>query len=95
MEKPDCYKCKHIGNIPGSAHVSCNHPAFNQAHGNPMGELLGVLASFGRTPPIQATSGEIKVVGHPWGIKNGWFNHPYNFDPTWLIECNGFEKKER
>jgi len=33
----------------------------------------------------------IKVKGHEHGIKNGWFMFPYNFDPTWLLECDGFE----
>ncbi len=36
---------------------------------------------------------EAKVKGHPGGIKGGWFHHPYNFDPTWLLECDGFEKR--
>ena len=31
-----------------------------------------------------------KVTGHPLGLKRGWFMHPYNFDPTWLISCDGF-----
>jgi hypothetical protein len=33
----------------------------------------------------------LKVVGNPVGIQNGWFMWPFNFDPTWLRECNGFE----
>jgi hypothetical protein len=31
-----------------------------------------------------------KVEGHPQGIKSGWFIWPLNFDPTWLLSCNGF-----
>ena len=26
MEKPNCYKCKHRGTIPGDCHSKCNHP---------------------------------------------------------------------
>ena len=33
---------------------------------------------------------QAKVVGDPHGIKNGWFMWPLNFDPTWLISCDGF-----
>ena len=33
------------------------------------------------------------VVGYFHGAKQGWFWWPYNFDPTWLVSCNGFEKK--
>ena len=35
---------------------------------------------------------EAKVKGHPGGIKDGWFYHPVNFDPVWLLECDGFEQ---
>lgn len=34
-----------------------------------------------------------KVKGHPIGLRGGWFMWPWNFDPTWLMECNGFVKK--
>jgi hypothetical protein len=30
------------------------------------------------------------VVGNKSGIKNGWFKWPFNFDPIWLISCDGF-----
>jgi hypothetical protein len=33
---------------------------------------------------------QAKVIGNPHGIKHGWFNWPLNFDPTWLISCDGF-----
>lgn len=33
------------------------------------------------------------VVGHSHGIKRGWFYHPVNFDPVWLVSCTGFEAK--
>jgi len=34
------------------------------------------------------------AIGDEHGIKNGWFLHPYNFDPIWLCYCDGFEKYE-
>ena len=33
---------------------------------------------------------EARVEGHPHGIRSGWFRWPLNFDPTWLVSCNGF-----
>jgi hypothetical protein len=33
----------------------------------------------------------LNVSGSPYGIRNGWFRYPFNFDPTWLKSCNGFE----
>jgi hypothetical protein len=31
-----------------------------------------------------------KVTGNIHGIKNNWFFWPFNFDPIWLMSCNGF-----
>jgi len=35
------------------------------------------------------------VKGDKHGIKNGWFSWPFNFDPIWLKECDGFIKKQK
>ncbi len=40
----------------------------------------------------RCNNAEAKVKGHLVGIRGGWFHHPYNFDPTWLLECDGFER---
>jgi len=34
------------------------------------------------------------VTGHNHGKQMGWFNWPWNFDPTWLLTCNGFTGKD-
>lgn len=31
-----------------------------------------------------------KVVGDKHGINNGWFLFPFNYDPIWLVSCDGF-----
>jgi hypothetical protein len=36
---------------------------------------------------------EARVVGNPVGIRGGWFNWPWNFDPTWLVSCDSFVSK--
>lgn len=36
---------------------------------------------------------DLEVEGNPHGIKSGWFLHPFNFDPVWLLKCNGFMAK--
>lgn len=33
--------------------------------------------------------------GEEHGIRNGWFFHPFNFDPIWLRYCDGFEAKKK
>ena len=30
------------------------------------------------------------VSGNPAGIRRGWFMWPTNFDPNWLVSCDGF-----
>ena len=87
-ERPNCYDCKYRGSVPGSAHSSCNHPKCKQGSDSILG-LMSAL-SGGHAPQIKTG---LKVVGSPQGIRGGWFNHPFNFDPVWLESCNGFEKK--
>ena len=31
-----------------------------------------------------------QVKGNEHGIRNGWFIWPLNFDPVWLVSCDGF-----
>ena len=93
MEKPNCYRCKHQGGVAGSVHSSCTHP---KAGGkDTAGNLFATLASVGRGGPVIDTTGakalDIRANAH--GVRSGWFNWPYNFDPTWLESCDGFEDK--
>jgi len=87
--KPNCYKCVHRGGVPGSAHSSCNHPV----NGNPpmIESMMAIFASVGRVAPVIGGSAkELNIKGNPHGIRSGWFNWPYNFDPVWLETCDGF-----
>lgn len=93
LAKPDCYACVYRGEVPGSAHSSCNHPAFQAVRDNPMAALMAIFGSVGRVPPQQIVSDECRVVGNPHGIRRGWFNHPLNFDPVWLQSCTGFKER--
>ncbi len=94
MTKPNCYKCTYRGEVPGSAHICCKHPGFQQAHDDPTLNLMSLFSSVGRAPPMRAKGDGITVKGKEHGIKSGWFNHPWNFDPVWLEECDGFLAKE-
>jgi len=91
--KPNCYECKYRGSVPGSAHSTCQHPANGKLSAEPLLQAFGILASVGRTAPIQADTG-LNVKGHPTGVRRGWFNWPFNFDPVWLQSCDGFTSKE-
>lgn len=35
------------------------------------------------------------VKANATGIKRGWFRWPWNFDPAWLVSCDGFEGKDK
>jgi hypothetical protein len=91
--KPNCYNCKWRGNVPGDAHSCCKHPNNEESLNDPMMALMAIFASVQRVSPVRADTG-LKVKGNPHGIKNGWFNWPFNFDPVWLDECDGFTNKE-
>jgi len=44
---------------------------------------------------IQCANKSADVTGNPVGIRHGWFEWPFNFDPTWLSSCNGFQPKDK
>ena len=95
--KPNCYECKHQGDNPGSAHIRCQHPKCSSKGANPLAEVFAILGSVGRGPgaiDFDAAK-ELGIVGDAHGIRRGWFQFPYSFDPVWLVACNGFEKKEK
>jgi len=41
----------------------------------------------------QCSNTSANVEGHKIGIRRGWFVWPHNFDPVWLISCDGFKIK--
>lgn len=91
--KPNCYECVHRGTNAGTHHSRCLHPNNKQVLDNPIFSVVTTFASVGRTAPISFDTGlNIKAKKH--GIEKGWFNWPHNFDPVWLISCDGFEQKQ-
>jgi len=91
-----CYDCKYRGKIPGDAHSCCKHPDLNGATNDPFAGMMAIFASVGRVNPqidIQAISSKFQIKANTTGIKRGWFNWPWNFDPVWLENCNAFEEK--
>ena len=79
--KPNCYKCKHKGNVPGDAHSCCKYPDTKT-------DFFDYFS-----PSNNEIAKKLNIKGNPIGIKNGWFMWPVNFDPTWLLNCDGFEEK--
>lgn len=82
MNRPNCYKCKYRGNVPGDAHSCCRYP----------GNDTNLFAMFDQDNLIQMIKLGIKA--DRYGFENGWFMWPVNFDPTWLLSCSGFTPKD-
>lgn len=61
-----------------------------------MMKIFAIFASVGRVAPVVNLPGAVKlrVKLHETGVRNGWANWPFNFDPVWLVACSGFMFKE-
>jgi len=95
-KKPNCYECVYRGTLPGDTHSKCLHPDVRAIAEDPLATIAGMFASVGREPPMPYPSigKKLNIKGNEHGIKKGWFNWPVNFDPCWLISCDGFEEKK-
>jgi len=89
--QPKCYRCKHKTELPGTAHIRCNHPANAETLFDPLAEMLAILASVGRMVPFLVRT-KLSIKYNPYGLAKGWFNWPFIFDPVWLEDCDGFEE---
>jgi len=60
------------------------------------GKLIGDAHSQCRHPDALMRGGgnKLGVKGDSHGISRGWFFWPVNFDPVWLVECEGYTPKE-
>ena len=92
MTKPDCYQCIFRQDLPGNAHSKCGHPDNKDTLENPLLNMMAIFASVERVGPVLGAN-KLDIKGDAHGIRNGWFNWPFNFDPVWLLKCNGFKKK--
>jgi hypothetical protein len=96
MIEKNCYKCKWRGTVPGDTHSCCRHPDLKDAGNDAFAGMMAIFASVGRTTPqisIKAFAEKFEIRANLHGIKKGWFNWPWNFDPLWLENCNAFEIK--
>ena len=78
-------------------HSACHHPKARSAGKDSLGEVMAIFASIGRHVPVVDLDGAVTlgIKADPHGVRSGWFNWPFNFDPVWLQECKGFELKEK
>ncbi len=88
-KKFDCWSCKYRDKVVGSCHICCNHPSVNEQKED---KLMTQLASVGRVESETRNSKELNIKANQYGIKSGWFNFPFDFDPVWLQNCDGYVK---
>lgn len=43
----------------------------------------------------QCFNPEAKVGANAYGVAQGWCFWPINFDPLWIISCDGFEPRQQ
>lgn len=55
MDKPNCYKCKYRGNLPGDCHSVCEHPAIKD-------QFISVIIP----PPELNIKGNRHGIDHGW-----------------------------
>ena len=94
--KPDCYSCVYRARVPGSAHSSCRHPKIAPLLDDPLMELLSIMGGSrlgDMSMMFNSVYKLLNISGDEHGKKSGWFNWPVNFDPVWLISCDGYKDK--
>ena len=90
----NCYDCRYRGTLPGMVHSCCLHPDLEGITDDPIANMFAMFASTGRVGPVMIAN-RLNVKGKAHGIRNGWFNWPWDFDPVWLENCDGYEEKEK
>jgi len=89
-DKPNCYECKWRRCVPGDAHSRCANPGIKLTG---VGKIMAEM--YGGKDEYDPNAQPVKVTGNEHGIRMGWFFWPVNFDPTWLVSCDGFALKEK
>lgn len=94
--RPDCHQCEHGGTVSGSASLRCLHPVTGLHANDRTDDYKAVLATAAQTGPVchLEAAAALGIKPNYIGVKRGWFNWPWDFDPVWLLECNGFSSRE-
>ena len=86
MAKPDCINCVHVRSNRGSELKSCANPKTGPHLDDP---------NRTRQEIIEAMGGLLNIEGERDAIRKGLFEWPWSYDPEWIVNCDGFEQKER
>jgi len=89
----NCYKCQFKGSVPGSAHSSCGLIKA-MLKGMPDDKIASMEVMLMLGQAKLSSNDEDLIVLDPHGVKNGWADWPFDFDPVWVQKCEGFIEKE-
>jgi hypothetical protein len=87
-DRPNCYDCRWRDTIPGDVHSRCRHPLVDN-NADLVEVIIGVFSG-----DYDKAVKKLQIKGHPEGIRKGWFIWPANFNPVFLLTCQGFEPKK-
>jgi hypothetical protein len=90
--KANCYECTYRGSVPSDAHSCCHHPEVEAIIGDDSGFGM-IMALVGDPDKIREAAIKLQIEADHHGVRSGWFMWPANFDPCWLINCDGFIEK--
>lgn len=90
MNKPNCYECEYRGDIPGDCHSICRHPSICK---DDVSAALMTIMGHRLPAGVRLANDILNIKGNAHGIRSGWFCWPFNFDPVWLENCDGFKAK--
>lgn len=87
----DCRKCKYRGRAGSNTlHSKCCHPVVDQIMSDH--DALGIVFdNFSLHNKVTSGLWGLNIEVEPSAVANGWCYWPFNFDPIWVKECNGFK----
>ena len=87
----ECLTCKYRGKLYNSVHSSCKHPIVTKIMGDHEALMWLMVGIVENCRTIVSNPGLNVEFAHQ-GIEGGWASWPFNFDPRWLENCNGYEE---
>lgn len=88
-----CYKCKYAKPIPGDCHIRCDHYLLHNASNKNIVYLSLSTLSPRDISNIKTTAKKLKIKIDIYGFSRGLAMWPFNFDPKWILNCNGREEQ--
>lgn len=87
----NCYNCVYRSRAGSNTrHSRCDHPVIDKLMSDPDALVL-VMDGLVNKHKIPSGLWGLEVEVKSSAIANRWGLWPFNFDPIWVEECNGFK----